>query len=188
MEAVTAKRPPLFSLLLIYLKAGNTTFGGGDPTMLVLRRELGDLRGWLSAAQFGLAYSAARITPGTNVLAFCAGSAYMLSGWVASVGAVIASSAPAAVLVVWLTVLFESSSGNTVAHATVSAILAAVVGMMVASVWMLIKPSMRGMGWLRILAITGGTLLLRELPQWSPLQIMGAAALMGSLWREEEAK
>src|SRR5678815_5612358 len=60
-----------FALLL--LRVANLTFGGGDPTMAALHRELVVKRGWLPPDRYGLIYSLARATPGTNLLAFCAG-------------------------------------------------------------------------------------------------------------------
>ncbi|MCC6363600.1 MAG: chromate transporter [Bryobacterales bacterium] len=184
MDKMRMPPPTLASLTNVFLKAGNTTFGGGDPTMMALKRELGERRGWLSDEQFALVFSLARITPGTNVLAFCAGAAYLMYGWAASAAAVIAASAPSAVLAVWLTVVFESADRNPIAKMTVSGVLAAVVGMMGAAVWQLTRPSFQGKGWLRIVVLTGGTLLLREVWNWAPLEIMVLAAGIGAVWRE----
>ena len=64
-------KPSLAALTRLYLKIGNTTFGGGDPTMALLQRELIG-RQWITRDDFALAYSLARVTPGTNILAFCA--------------------------------------------------------------------------------------------------------------------
>ena len=96
----------------------------------------------------------------------------------------IAASAPSAVLAVWLTIVFESADRNPIAKTTVSGVLAAVVGMMGAAVWQLAKPSFHRKGWLRIVVLTGGTLLLREVWDWSPLEIMVLAAGIGAVWRE----
>jgi chromate transporter len=184
MESVT--RPSLSGILALYGKVGNTTFGGGDPTMAILRRELCDRRGWLTNEQFALAFSLARVTPGTNVLAFCAATGQMMLGWLASVVAVIAASAPSAALVVWLTMAFQSSSRNPVTQAAANAVLAAVVGMMAASVWALAKPSLTRSGWLRVVLFTGGTVVLHEVLNWSPIQIMAFSALAGILWKGGE--
>lgn len=43
----------------------------------MLPREF-DRRGWLAPEQFTVAYGLARITPGPNMLAFCAGAAYVV--------------------------------------------------------------------------------------------------------------
>ena len=56
----------------LFLRVGNLTFGGGDPTMSALYAELVTNRRWMSNETYGLIYALARITPGTNMLAFCA--------------------------------------------------------------------------------------------------------------------
>ena len=53
-------KPSLASLTGLYLKIGNTTFGGGDPTMAMLQRELIN-RQWITRDDFALAYSLARV-------------------------------------------------------------------------------------------------------------------------------
>lgn len=185
---MAALKPSLAALASIYTKLGNTTFGGGDPTIAALQRELGERRGWLSQEQFALAFSLSRVTPGTNVLAFCAATAYQLSGWMASVMAVLGASAPAAVLAVWLTLGFESAVRNAYTNGAILAVLAAVTGMMVASSFALARPSLNRRGWPRVVLLSGGTLLLREAWNLSPLQIMAFASAVGALWLEDDGK
>jgi len=54
--------PPasLKRLTWIFLRVGNLTFGGGDPTMAALQSELVVTRRWLSAEQYALIYGLAR--------------------------------------------------------------------------------------------------------------------------------
>src|SRR5438309_8949921 len=59
----------LARLTAVFFRIGNTTFGGGDPTVAALRRELIDRKGWLTDNDYAIAYALARVTPGTNVLA-----------------------------------------------------------------------------------------------------------------------
>lgn len=181
-------RLTLPGLSWIFTKLGNTTFGGGDPTIAALQRELGERRRWLSDEQFALSFSLSRVTPGTNVLAFCAAAAYLLQGWAGAIFAVLGASAPAAVLAVWLTLGFESAGRNPYTNGAILAVLAAVVGMMVASALVLVKPSLTRSAWPRVVLLTGGTLLLREVWNFSPLQIMAVAAAVGVLWLEDRAK
>src|SRR5438270_10873259 len=95
--------PSLRRLLVIYMRASNLTFGGGDPTMAVLQSELVRRYRWLSPEKYGLIYGLARITPGTNILAFCAGTARELQGWRGAWLAVLGAMLPAAIMVVLLT-------------------------------------------------------------------------------------
>ncbi|MCS7023993.1 MAG: chromate transporter [Bryobacteraceae bacterium] len=177
-------RPSFWSIFLIFLKAGNLTFGGGDPTMAILQREFCERRHWLTAEQYSLAYSLARVTPGTNVLAFCVAVARMMHGALAAVASVIAASGPSAVLVVWLTVFYQNSSGNPVAMLAVSAVLSAVVGMMLAAAVSLLRPHVKAGKWQRAAVFCASTIILREGFNLSPVQILALAVLGGALWKE----
>ena len=99
--------------------------------MVLLQREMSQ-RGWLGDEQFGLAYAMARLTPGTNVVAFAAAAGYFVFGFLGAVVGVLASTIPSSILVVWLTGVCEA--GNRVAWlgAAVNATIASVVGLMAA--------------------------------------------------------
>lgn len=154
--------------------------------MAVLERELCERRKWLSGEQYSLAYSLARITPGTNVLAFCAAAASMLGGLQAALASVVAASAPSAVLVVLLTIFYDSAGGNVIAKAAVSGVLAAVVGMMLAAALALIRPQIRRNNLLRAVVFCGGTIALRETADIGPVQILALAVLLSLVWKEAE--
>src|SRR5579884_1999136 len=57
-------------LAILHFRVGNMTFGGGDPTLAALHSELVGVRKWITVDQYGLVFALARITPGTNLLAF----------------------------------------------------------------------------------------------------------------------
>ena len=91
-------RPSLLKLFLSYLRVTNLTFGGGTITMAALNTELVSLREVAEARKNTsyLVYASARITPGTNMLAFCAGTGWELLGWPGAIAGVAAASVPAA--------------------------------------------------------------------------------------------
>ena len=176
----------LRSLGILFLRVGNLTFGGGDAITALLQRELVHKRGWLTFDQYGLAQSLARVTPGTGILAFCAATAWMLRRWAGAVCAVLAVSVPSAVLVVLLTWSFTSLSGSAIALAMLAAILAAAVGMMWAAAWLLVRPQLRALTWLRTTVLAAGAFV--ALSKWSisPLQVLAAAGLIGFFWMSGE--
>jgi chromate transporter len=181
MERLTLAR-----LAGIYLRVGNLTFGGGDPTIVALQRELSHRYGWLSNEQFALSFALARVTPGTNLLAFCAGAAWLLLGWAGAIVAVIVATIPSAALVVWLTIAFESAQ-HPVAAGAVRGATAAVVGMMAAAVWILLKPHFRqARAAVRAVTIFAGAMLLFWEFQLSPLQLIAISAVVGWFWREPD--
>ena len=175
--------PSLLRLTLIYLRIGNLTFGGGDPTMAALQSELVFSRGWLPPEKYGLIYALARITPGTNLLAFCAGSAWQLLGWGAAVAGVAAVTVPSAAVVVLLTKGYEAWKSNPLAMAAISGTLASALGMMATGAWLLVRPHLSARRWLRAVVSVGGSLVLSLQFGVSPIQVLMLAALIGWFWQ-----
>ena len=174
-------KPSLASLTGLYLKVGNTTFGGGDPTIAMLQRALVG-RQWITREDFALAYSLARVTPGTNVLAFCAATGARILGLAGAVAAVLAVTLPSAILAVLLTRGFEAWQGHPWAMAAIGGTVAAVSGMMWASVWSLVKPYLG----LRAILFTGGAFLAAWKFHVTPVPVILVAAFAGYFWPEQK--
>ncbi len=177
--------PPasLKQLSWIFLRVGNLTFGGGDPTMAALQSELVARRHWLDEEQYGLIYGLARITPGTNLLAFSAAAAWKILGWAGAVAAVVAMTAPSATMVVLLTRGYEVFSSNALAMAAIGGTLAAANGMMATSAWQLLAPQIRAGRRARTAVIFLASLLASQALSMPPVQVLGLAALAGLIWR-----
>lgn len=178
----------LARLTWIHFRVGNVTFGGGDPTMAALHSELVVREGWLSSQKYGLIYALARVTPGTNMLAFCAGVAWELLGWPAAILAVAAVTVPSAALILLLTQGYESLQSNALAMAAIGAVLAATVGMMLAGAWQLIRPQLirphlDRRRWLRAVVVAPAAVALSLGFGLSPIQVLGLAAAVGLVWR-----
>lgn len=179
-------KPALARLAGVFLRIGNTTFGGGDPTMAALQRELIDRKGWLTPEDFALAYSLARITPGTNVVAFCVAVGARISGVGGAIAGALGESLPSAVLAVVITWGYESLRANSFAMAMIAGTVAAVAGMMWASVWLLVRPHLRGLRpTVRAALIFGAAFLAAWKFGITPIPVIGAAALPGFVWKEE---
>jgi len=177
----------LARIAMLFLRAGTLTFGGGNPTMAALYNDLVAARRWITAEQYGLVYALARLTPGTNLLAFGAGIAWQMEGWRGATVAVLAMSAPAAVCAVWLTIGYDAWKQNAVAMSAIAGVLAASVGLMASSAWQLIGPHLSAHNWrgtLRALVIASGALFLALKIQMPPIQVLLLAALTGFFWQE----
>jgi chromate transporter len=184
---VAAPRPSLSQLLALFFRLVNFTFGGGDPTMAALQRELVERRKWLSPDRYGLSYGLARVTPGTNVLAFSAAAAWFMRGWRGALIAVTAGTIPCTVLVVWLTYEYQMLKAHPLALGAIAGMLAAAVGMMFAAAWNLLWPALRRGSWLRAVLLAGGAaaLIVRGIV---PIYVLALAALVGLLWVVPERK
>jgi chromate transporter len=166
----------------ICLRIGNLTFGGGDPTIAVLHRELVERRSSLTPDEYAVAFTMARLTPGTNMLAFAAAAGWTLLGLAGACIAVVAMSAPSAVLVVWITKAYESWKTNTLAMAAIRGVIAAAVGMMLAAAWALIRPKLRRASRLQPLVLFVAAILLMVLTSLGPVTVLGLSAIAGWFW------
>jgi chromate transporter len=172
---------PLARVFWTYFRLGNTTFGGGDPTMAALQRELVDRHGWLKTEDHGLAFGLARVTPGTNVLAYCAATGWMLARLPGAFLAVAAVCAPAAVLAVWFVAAYETWVSIAAVNAAVSGIVAAAAGMMTAAGVSIIRSRATGpWRWPGLLLVAAAVTLTRT-GTLSPFLVLVAAGIAGFL-------
>lgn len=170
-----------------YLRIGNSTFGGGMPTMVALERELVERQGWLKREDFVIAFALARITPGTNVLAFCAATGAKILGIRGALAGVLAVTVPSAALAVLLTRGYESWRLNGTVMAAVAGTVAAVIGMMWASVWLLVRPYVGGLRrTLRTALFAGGAFIALWKFGITPVPIIAVSALIGFLWKDPD--
>lgn len=173
--------PRLRDLTAVFLRIANTTVGGGDPTVAALQREL-SRRGWLPPDHFAIAFGLSRLTPGTNMIAFCAAAGWYTLGYSGALAAVLAATIPSSVLVIWLTGICEMGNRIPWLQAAVNGAIAAALGTMLASVLWLIRGQVTASNWARPAIILIGAFLLRQ-AGLSPLMTIGAAALFGLVWQ-----
>lgn len=173
---------PLKRLGLVFLRVGNLTFGGGDPTMAALQSEVVSGRRWISEEQYALIYGLARITPGTNILAFCAAAAWLIRGWLGAMVSIFLMTLPSAAIVVLLTRGYQSSNANALAMAAIGGTLAAAVGMMMTSAWQLVAPHARRGRWLRSAVIFVCALVASMRLSTTPIEVLALAAVVGLFW------
>ncbi len=178
--------PSLGRVTRAFLRIGNTTFGGGDTTQAALQREFINRRGWITQDDYAVAFSLARITPGTNVVAFCAAIGARVAGWRGAIAGVLAESAPSAAIAVLITWGYEAWRSNRWVMAAILGASAAVAGMMFASVFLLLRPHLK-LSWTaaRSAALFAAAFLAAWKFGVTPLPIIGVAALAGFAWGEK---
>ena len=176
-------RPRFTSLTALFFRVGVSVFGGGDPTIATLQREF-YRRDWLSPEKFAIAFALARLTPGTNVLAFCAAAGWYLLGIAGALAAVLSITIPASVLVVWLTRAYDLTAHSRLALSVANALLAAAVGTMIGAALILVRSQSKRGRWVRPVVISTGAFLLAFAVKLTPLQVIGVAAVAGFFWPE----
>jgi chromate transporter len=165
----------------VFFRIGNTTLGGGDPTIAVLQREF-DRRRWITPQQFALAFGLSRVTPFTTLLAFCAGTSWFMLGVLGAVLAVLVVTIPSAALVIWLTHICELGATNRWAQAAINGTVAAAVGTMLAGAISLVRPHLGKSTWPSTAIVVIVAFVLSRTFALSPLQILGLAAVIGFFW------
>lgn len=175
--------PSLKKLAGVFFRIGNTTFGGGLVTITVLGRELVERRKWITASDYEVAFAVARVTPGTSIIAFCAAAGWLILGLAGAVAAVFALTAPTAIFAVLLLQGMESGASHPLVMGAVSATVAAVSGMMGATVLIIVRPFSKGfIPILRTAIIGGGAFLASWRFGVTPIPILAVTTLAGLLW------
>jgi chromate transporter len=174
-------QPRVMETARLFFRVGSTAFGGGDPTIAILQREF-YRREWLTPDQFAIAFGLARLTPGTNVLAFCAAAGWYLMGALGAVIAVLGITIPSSILVIWLTRVWELGVDYPVARAVIGATVAAAVGTMIGAAAMLVRQQCSKRSWLSPILIAAAAFLLFRVAGLSPLQVIAIAAVTGFFW------
>lgn len=150
----------------------------------MLGRELVEGRRWLSPQQYELAFALSRVTPGTNLIAFCAAVGALLRGVKGAVAAVLALTVPSAAIAVFFIYGFEHWQANRYVGAALAGTVAAVAGMMWSTIWVILRPHLGSTSDnLRVVLIAGGAFVASWGFGVSPLAIILAGTLIGFLWK-----
>lgn len=165
----------------MFARYANTTFGGGSATIAVIREQILGRRGWIDEAEFDLNYALSRLTPGTNLLAFCTAAGWTARGWRGAVVALLASSIPCSIIAVALTAFYVELHGSAMFQAALHGALAAAVAIMVATAWVFAEPHVKAAP-RKALAVVPCAAALSLGAHLSPVQILILAAVAGIAW------
>jgi chromate transporter len=146
----TPARASLAEIADVFVRYANFTLGGGSATTAVMHGQLVTKRRWLNDERFTLCFALGRLTPGTNLLAFCTGVGWLLRGAVGALVALLAASIPCAVMVIVLTALFRQWQDNNIAQAAIHGAVAAAVAITAKTSWTVARPIYKSGAHLRV--------------------------------------
>ena len=175
--------PRLRAVTGVIFRAGNLTLGGGPPAFAVIQREF-LRRNWFDDADFALCYALARITPGTNMLAFFTACGWLTRRWPGAILGLLASSIPCCTLVWLMTKGFDRISGNPWVQAGVAGALAASVGILIAAFWLLVRGYLTPKTWVRSTAVVAASIALSLFWHLTPVTVLILAAVYGYLEKD----
>ncbi|MCZ2154590.1 MAG: chromate transporter [Bryobacterales bacterium] len=179
-----APPPSLQSLVALVARVVNGTFGGGSTILGVFQREMVERKRWLTDDQYGLCFAVARITPGTSILAFCAAAGWFLGRWRAAILTLLAAVVPCAAIAIGMLFVYEQLKTVTWFAVALRGAMAAAIGVMLAAGWSIMAPYWKSSSRLRHIAVLLASLALMLGVHFSPLSILGIAALAGVLFPE----
>jgi chromate transporter len=168
--------PSLRELAWLVGRDVNRTLGG-IASMELLRRTL-TAKGWFDEDGHALLVAVSRLTPGTNILAYCVGLGWLLQGWSGALVALASASIPASLLIVVLSATLVRVDEHPIVRVLI------VLGMLVATflvlstAWHLLRPYLKGTNAVRtgVIAMVAVGLFLAGV---TPVRILFAAAVVG---------
>ena len=177
----------LWEIADVFIRYANLTLGGGSATSAVIHHEIVDKRKWVNDGQFTLSFALARLTPGTNLLAFCVGIGWILRRFSGAIIALLAASVPCSVLVLAVTILFVRLEEFPVMQAAIRGAVAIAVAVTIKTCWTIAhpyyKPGARG----RVLLIASGAFVLHVFVGVSAIHVLLLGAVVGLLLPEVPA-
>jgi chromate transporter len=179
-SATATGRPSLASIADVFTRYGNFTLGGGSATSAVIHGQIVTRRHWVTDQQFGLCYALGRLTPGTNVLAFCTGIGWLLRGLPGALVALLAASIPCTLIVIVITALFREWQGNAIAQAAIHGAVAAAVAITAKTSWTIAGPVYRSGARLRVVLIGAAAFGLYVVVGVPAIYVLLGAALLGA--------
>jgi chromate transporter len=182
MEASIDRSPTLRALAAVFARYGNSTFGGGTATIVEIERHIIDERAWLSRDESHLAFAICRLTPGTNLLAYCVGVGWRMRGLLGAIVALTTASLPCAAIAVALTHFFSTWTAHRLTTGALRAALAAAIGIMVGTARLMVRPYVARREYARTAAFATTALFLALSGTLTPFRVLAAAAVLGALF------
>ena len=177
------EKPSLREIAWLVFYDVNRTLGG-LASMELLRRSLG-ARGWLTDQGHGLLVAISRVTPGTNILAYCVALGWQLAHWRGALVSLIAASVPASILIALLSATLARIDQYPLVRAVIAIALIVATLLVLSAAWNLLRPYVKGKSAVRtgiIAAIVVGLALL----QVTPIRVLLAAAVVGVMMASPE--
>lgn len=169
--------PSLRELVLAVGFDVNRTVGGGHASIELLRRRFTS-RGWLDASAHGVIVAVSRLTPGTNILAYCASLGWRFHRAAGAVAALAAASVPGALVVFGLTVALVRVDRYPIVQGLLAVGILVASALVLASAWNLMRPYLSAAAWRRAAIITVVAAALIALGA-TPVRTLLVAALVG---------
>jgi chromate transporter len=150
---------------------------GGVAAMELLRRSLG-ARGWMNGEGHALFVAISRLTPGTNILAYCVALGWHLLRWPGALVALAAASIPASVIIALLSTTLARVDEQPIIQIVIAIALIVAAILVLLTAWNLLRPYLEGANAVRTGVISAVVIAL-VLMRVTPIRILLVAAVLG---------
>jgi chromate transporter len=169
-------KPSLRSIAWLVSYDVNRTLGG-LASMELLRRTFG-ARGWLTDETHLLLVAVSRLTPGTNILAYCVALGWQLADWRGALVSLAAASIPASVMIALLSGTLTRVDRYPFVRAVIAVALLVATALVFATAWNLLRPYIKHTSAIRTGIIVSIVVVL-VLMNVTPVRILLVAAACG---------
>lgn len=173
------ERPPLSAIAWRIGLDANRTLGGGMASIELIRRSF-EKRGWLDQTRHALLVAVSRFTPGTNLLAYCAGLGWLVSGAAGAILALAVGSVPGAIIVTAFSAVIARLVAWPMVRAGLAIATLVAAALVLSSAWALLRPHVFGSrrAWTLSFAVAAAALFASGI---SPIRVLLIAAVFGAL-------
>ena len=181
-EAHSRLKPSLLTLAAIVARESNLTFGGGAPTAEAIRRSFAR-RGWMTDDEHRRLFAVSRLTPGTNLLAYCTAVGLTTRGPGGAFTSLIAASVPSSVMCVIATLIYERLAASPTLSLVVLIGMTMAVLLLCSSAWHLAKPLLLNAATRQRAVVITLVAAAMTLAGISPIVVLLGAAALGAAWQ-----
>jgi chromate transporter len=168
----------LVALAIIFTELSLLAFGGGNTVLPEMQRQVVDVHGWVSAADFGALFALARAAPGPNMMIVPL-LGWHIAGWPGMLVASLAKFGPSSVITMVVLHLWQRFKDHPWRRHIQAGLVPVTVGLVAASAWMLVEGTASTPLLVAVaLAVAAGDVFTRIHPLW----LLAGGALVGLLF------
>jgi chromate transporter len=166
----------LLQLFVIFARIGGFTFGGGYAMLPMLQKELVDNKGWTTNEELIDYYAIGQCTPGVIAVNVATFIGYKTKGILGGIFATLGMVTPSIIIVGIIAAFLHGFQDYEVVQWAFSGIRAAVVALILSSVWKIAKKSLVDIFAVIIFAVVAAVSFFTDL---SPVVFVITAAVCG---------
>lgn len=175
----------LLNLFITFFKIGAFTFGGGYAMLPIIQREIVEKKNWISDEEFMDALAIAQASPGPVAVNTSIYVGYRLKGLKGAITCLLGTVLPSFLTILFIAIFFYQFRENAIIDKIFLGIRPAVVALILAAVYKLMKKSKFTYDKLVVSLVT---ILIIVIFKTSPVWLVIAGAIGSVAWNKLKVK